>query len=170
MGAKSNFCGSPQVLTVLLSASESADGNFVAGEVGNAGEGLAQLLVEIDGGVVELVEFVFQGARFFHDGRGFVVLAGLLERAYLLAELVAASFALLGKSDGFAAALIESAKIAQQSCGVSATGAQLFFNQLQVGADELQIEHISFILDEQCRKLARRKEIAGPRMRGCVAR
>ena len=113
-----------------------ADGDFVAGEVGNAGEGLAQLLVEIGGGFVQFVEFLFQGARLFHDGRGFVVLAGLLECAHLLAELVAAGFALLGESDGFAAALIESAKISQQCGGVGAAGAQLFFNQLQVGADK----------------------------------
>ena len=113
-----------------------ADGNFVAGEVGNAGERLAQLLVEAGRGLVQLVELVFQGAGLFHHGRGFVVLAGFFERANLLAQLVAAGLALFGQGDGLAAALVESAKIAQQSGRVGAPRAQLFFHQLQVGADE----------------------------------
>ena len=37
-----------------------------------------------------------------------------MKRAYLLAQLVAAGFELFGLGDGFAAALIERAKIAQQ--------------------------------------------------------
>ena len=113
-----------------------ADGHFVAREVGNAGEGLAQLLVELGGGFVQLVELLFQGARLVHDGRGFVVFAGLLERAHLLAELVAAGLALFGERDGLAAALVEGAKIAQQRSGIGAARAQLFFNQLQVGTNE----------------------------------
>ena len=105
-----------------------ADGDFVAREIGDAGERLTQLLVELGGGLVELVEFVFEGAGFFHDGGGFVVLAGFFESAHLLAELVAAGLALLGESDGLAAALIEDAKIAQKSGGVGAARAQFFFN------------------------------------------
>ena len=49
-----------------------AGGDFVAGEVGNAGERQAHLLVESGGGLVELVEAIFEGAGFFHQsGRGF---------------------------------------------------------------------------------------------------
>ena len=113
-----------------------ADGDFVAGEVGNAGEGLAELFVEVGGGFVEFVELVFEGAGLFHDGCGFVVFAGFFERAHLLLELVAAGLELFGERDGFAAAPVESAKIAQQRGGIGAARAQLFFNQLQVGANE----------------------------------
>ncbi len=63
-------------------------------------------------------------------------LPAFLSAPHLLAELVAAGLALLGERDGLAAALVESAKIAQQSGGVGAARAQLFFHQLQVGADE----------------------------------
>ena len=113
-----------------------ADGNFVAGEVGNAGQGQAQLLVEARGGLVELVELVFERARLFHHGRGFIVLAGFFESAHLLAELVAAGLQLLGLGDGLAPALVESAKIAQQRGRIGAARTQFFFHQLQVGADE----------------------------------
>ncbi len=61
-----------------------ADGDFVACEVGNAGEGLAQLLVEAGCRLVELVEFVLQRASFVHDGDGFIILAGFFECANLL--------------------------------------------------------------------------------------
>ena len=43
-----------------------AGGHFVAGEVGHAGERQAQLLVEGGGGLVELVELVFEGAGLVH--------------------------------------------------------------------------------------------------------
>ncbi len=88
------------------------------------------------GRFVELVELVLEGAGLVHHGRGFVVLAGFLERAHLLGELVAAGLELLGLSDGLAAALVESAKIAQQRGRVGAARAQFFFHQLQVGANK----------------------------------
>ncbi len=113
-----------------------AGGNFVAREVGNSGEGLPQLLVELDGGLVERVEFFLELAGFVLDCGGFVFFAGLHERADLLAELVAAGLALLGKRDGFAAATIESAKIAEESGGIGATRTEFFFNQFEVGTDE----------------------------------
>ena len=47
-----------------------ADGDFVAGEVGNAGEREAHLLVESGRGLVELVELVFEGAGLVHHGGG----------------------------------------------------------------------------------------------------
>ena len=72
-----------------------AGGHFVAGEVGNAGERLAQPLVESGGGRVQLVELVFEGAGLVHHG-ALRVLAGLLQRAHLLAQLVAAGLELLG--------------------------------------------------------------------------
>lgn len=97
---------------------------------------MTQLLVKLGGSFVQLVELLFQCARLIHDGRGFVVLSGLLERANLLAELVAAGFALFGKRDGLAAAFVEGTKISQQSSGIGAPRAQLFFNQLQVGTNE----------------------------------
>ena len=108
----------------------------VASEVGNAGEGLTKLLVKLGGGFVQLVELFFQCARLFLNCGGFVLFAGLHERANLLRELVAAGFTLLCESDGFAAAFIEGAKIAQQSGGIGTAGAQFFFNQLEVGANE----------------------------------
>ena len=43
-----------------------ADGNFVAGEVGNAGQRQAQLLVERGRGLVELVELVLERAGLVH--------------------------------------------------------------------------------------------------------
>ena len=55
------------------------------------------------------------------------VLAGFLERAHLLAQLVAARLQLFGLRDGLAAALVEGAKIAQQSGGVGAARTQFFF-------------------------------------------
>src|ERR1700739_5147259 len=64
--------------------------DFMAGEVGNAGEGEAHLLVERGRGLVELVELVFEGARLVHDCRG--VFAFTLESGDLLAQLVAAGF------------------------------------------------------------------------------
>ena len=113
-----------------------AGGDFVASEVGNAGEGLTELFVEIGGGLVELVELLFQGASLFLNCGGFVLFARLHECADLLRELVAAGFALLCERDGFATATIESAKISEQSGGIGTTRAQLFFNQLQVGTNE----------------------------------
>ena len=116
-----------------------ADGDFVAGEIGNAGEGETHLLVESGGGFIELVEPVFEGAGLFHErGR---VLARFLECAHLLAEFVAAGLELLCLCDGFAAALIEGAKIAQQDAGVGAPRTQFFFHLFQVGTDKIQVEH-----------------------------
>ena len=136
LGSKSNFLGSPQVLTVLFSASETADGDFVAGEVGHAGERLAQLLVESGRRPVEFVEFILQRAGLVHDGCSFVIFAGFFERAHLLRQLVAARLELLRLSDGLAAALVERAKVAQQRGGVGSPRAELLFHQFQVGANK----------------------------------
>ena len=146
--AKSNFFCSPQVLTVLLSASEAPAGTSSRVRLGTRARDWRNCSSSSGGSLVELVEFVFQGAGLFHHGRGFVVFAGLFERAHLLREFVAAGFELFGEGDGFAAAFIEGAKIAQQSGRIGAARAQLFFHQFQVGANEWQIEHISLILDE----------------------
>ena len=67
-----------------------ADGDFVAGEVGDAGEREAHLLVERGRRLIQLVELLFEGARLVHNSCGVFALA--LERADLLRELVAAGF------------------------------------------------------------------------------
>jgi hypothetical protein len=102
------------------------------------------LLVELSGGLVKLIELIFQGAGLFHGGGR--VLTRFLERAYLLAEFVAAGFGLLGEGDGFAASLVEGTEIAQKRSGVGPTGTQFFFNKFQVSPDKSQVEHRSFSL------------------------
>ena len=136
LGAKSNLRWLAPGLDGHVVGFGSAGGDFVAGEVGNAGQRLPQLLVERGRGPVQLVEFVFQGAGLFHHSRGFVALAGLFQRAHLLAQLVAAGFQLFGDGNGLAPALIESAKIAQQRGRVGAPRAKFCFHQLQVGANK----------------------------------
>ena len=136
LGSKSNFFWFAPGFDGLVVGLRGAGGNFVAGEVGNAGQRLAQLLVEAGRGLVQLVEFVFQGAGLFHHGRGFVVLAGFFQSAHLLAQLIAPGLALFGQGNGLAPALVESAKIAQQRGRVGSPRAQLFFHQLQVGPDK----------------------------------
>ena len=76
------------------------------------------------------------------SGRG--ILPGLLQRAHLLAQLVAARLQLFGLRDGLAPALVESAKIAQQRSRVGPARAQLLFHFFQVPPDKSQVEHGSF--------------------------
>ena len=61
-----------------------AGGDFVARQVGDAGEGEAHLLVECGRGLVEFVELVFQGAGLVHHRCG--VFAFALEGGHLLAR------------------------------------------------------------------------------------
>ncbi len=119
-----------------------AGGNFVAGQVGNARERQTHLLVECGGGLVELVEFLFQGTRFVHDGR--CVLTGFLECSHLLAQVIAARLELLGRSDGFATALVQGSKIAQERSGIGTAGAQFCFHSFEVATDKSQIKHDSY--------------------------
>ena len=84
LGTKSNFFGSPQVLTVLLSASEMPTGTSSRVRLGTRARDRRNCSSRAGGGLVEFVELVFEGAGFVHDGRGFVVLAGFFERAHLL--------------------------------------------------------------------------------------
>ena len=103
-----------------------ADGHFIAGQVGNARQRKPHLLVESGRGLVQFVELVFQRAGLVHHrGR---VLPGLLQRAHLLAQLVAPRLQRLGLGDGLAPPLIERAKIAQQRSRVGAARAQFFFH------------------------------------------
>ena len=69
-----------------------ADGDFVAGEIGDAGEREAHLLVERGGRLVEFVELVLERTRLVHHGGG--IFAFPLECGDLLTELVAAGFQL----------------------------------------------------------------------------
>ena len=64
---------------------------------------------------------VLEGAGFLHQRRR--VLAGFLQRAHLLAQLVAARLPTLGRSDRLAPIQIEGAKIAQQRGGVQSARA-----------------------------------------------
>jgi hypothetical protein len=129
LGVKSKAGFSPQVLTTGCRL-RICRGHFVAGQVGNAGQRLAQPVVEVAARLVQLVELVFEGAGLVHHGGR--VLPGLLQRADLLAQLVAAGLEALGGGDGLAAALIEGAKIAQQRSRVGPARAQFLFNKFQV--------------------------------------
>ncbi len=122
----------------------TAGGNFVASEVGNAGQGVAHLFDQGGGALVQLVQLVFQRAGLVHDGRR--VAALFLERAHLLAQFIAARLELLGQGDGLAAALIEGAKSTQQRGGVGPASAQFFFNKFQVSPDKSQVKHRTTIL------------------------
>ena len=77
---------------MTLSVFRLAGGDFVAGEVRNAGEGETHLLVECCCGLVELIQLLFQGARLVHHGGG--IFAFALEGGDLLAKLVAAGLQL----------------------------------------------------------------------------
>ena len=79
---KSNVRLSPQVFTVTLSSSDLPVGTSSRVRLGMLGEGEAHLLVERGGGLVELVELVFQGTRLVHHGGG--IFAFPLEVADLL--------------------------------------------------------------------------------------
>ena len=70
-----------------------ADGDLVAGKVGNACEGEAHLFVEGGRRMVEFVELFFESSSLVHHGGG--VFAFALEGTDLLTELVAACFQLL---------------------------------------------------------------------------
>ena len=61
-----------------------AGGDFVAREVGDARERETHLLIERGGGLVEVVELVFEGASFVHQRGG--IFAFALESADLLAR------------------------------------------------------------------------------------
>ena len=119
-----------------------ADGDFVAGEIGDAGEREPHLLVECCGGLVEVVELVFEGAGFVHQLGG--VFAFALESADLLRQLVATGFELFGGGDGFAAFLVELPEIAQKCGGVGTAGTKFCFHYFQVAPDKSQIEHDSY--------------------------
>ena len=54
-----------------------AGGDFVAGEVGDAGEGEAKLVVEAGSSLVEFFEIFFKLASFFLEGGGLFLVAGL---------------------------------------------------------------------------------------------
>ena len=119
---------------------------------------MAQLVVERGRRGVERVEPVFEGPRFFHCGVGFVVFAGLFECADLLAQLVAASFELLRLGDGLAAALVERQEIPQQRGWIGVAQAQLVFDQSEVVAYKIQVQHGSFsLLDAACAAMAPRR-------------
>ena len=119
-----------------------AGGDFVAREVGDAGEGEAHLLVERGGSLIEFVELVLEGARLVHQLSG--IFAFALEGADLLREFVAARFELFGGRDGFAACLIQLAEIAQECGRIGAASTEFFFHNFQVAPDKSQIEHDSY--------------------------
>ena len=107
-----------------VAALVGADGDFVAGEIGNAGEDGAQLFFRLVGGGFELVHAGFQGAGFFHHSAR--VLTGLLQPRDFLGEFIALRFQLLGFGDAFPAAVIEPAKISQEGGGILAAVAEFF--------------------------------------------
>jgi hypothetical protein len=116
-----------------------ADGNLVAGEVGDAGQREAQLVVQGRGRLVQLIQLFLEGAGLIHHGRR--VLAGLFQGAHLLAQLITASLETLSQGDGRAAVLVKGAEIAQQSSRVRSARTQFLFNEFQIVTDKTKIEH-----------------------------
>ena len=113
-----------------------ACGHFVAGQVGNPRQQLAQPVVQGRGGRVQIVELFLERPSLFDQRSGGLISfgAGLFQRAHLLAQLVAASLQPLGGGDGLAPALIERTEIAQERRRVSPARAQFFFHNFQVAA------------------------------------
>ena len=116
--------------------------DFVARQIGDAGKREPQLLVERGCGLVEVVELVFEGARLVHQLGS--VFAFALKRTDLLGEIVTTGFQLFGGRDGFAAFLIELAKIAEECGGIGTASTEFSFHNFQVAPDESQIEHDSY--------------------------
>ncbi len=128
-----------------------AGGNFIARQVWNARERKPHLLIELRRGLVQFFEPILQGPRLIHHGGS--VLAGFLQRAYLLAKLIAARLQLLRLRNGLAAAQIEGSKIAQQSGRVSPSRTQFFFYFFQVSPDKSQVEHLFISLLDRAQYL-----------------
>ena len=87
LGLEVECCGfSPQVFTVLLSASDLPTGTSSRVRLGTRARDWRNCSSRAGGGLVQLVELVFERAGLFHHGRGWSFLAGFLERAHLLAQ------------------------------------------------------------------------------------
>ena len=124
-------------------------GYFIAGEIRHARQRQPQLLVELRGNPVQLLKLFLQLARLIHHGRSFVVLAGFLKRAHLLAQLIAPRLQPFRRGDGLPPALIENTKIPQQRGRVGAPRAEFLFHKFQVVTDKSKVEHRSTSLPDQ---------------------
>ncbi len=121
-----------------------ADGHTRVRKIRDAGENIAQSVIEIGRRFFQRLNLL---AQFLGLGHGRAcILAGLLELGNLFGCLVALGFSRFGFSDGVAALGVDLAKIFEHGSRVHATLAQLFLDQRQVLAYEIQIKHGNSIL------------------------
>ncbi len=120
--------------------------HFIAGQIRNASKQISHFVIEFACRLVQLVQPVLQRTRLVHHRRS--ILPGLLQRAHLLAQLIAPRLQLLRLRDRLAPTLVQGAKVAQQGPGIGPPRAQFLFYFLQVAPDKTQIEHVLTSLND----------------------
>ena len=116
-----------------------ADGNSVAGQVGDAGQDVAQLRIVVCRQLLGSLALGLQCLLFFEIGGGVLLrLAQLLE---FFGQLVASRLYGFRLGDGGAALGVDGVKVLQDDGGIHAALAQLLFDEGQVVADKCEVKH-----------------------------